>query len=340
MSAPPATRIRLTDPGELIAAVPHLIGFHPRDSLVVIALDGHRVGMTLRGDVVPPGQEELLAAQLVGPLLHQPLTAVVLLVVGGQPGWDGTPPQRPLVDTVDDVLAAEGIRVQHALWAASTSPGVPWSCYDELGCAGTVADPAASPMAAASVAAGSVTFASREELAGLLTPDPAPALARRARLIDAADADHPLSAATAARMAGRLAALHAAAGSGDLGLDDAAVAEVASALCDHRVRDACLSWSAGDGAAAAELLWLALVRATPEPVRAEPAALLGCTAYLRGDGALAGVALDVALAACPEHALAALLRVALDGGLPPDLLRTVARDAAAAAEAALGRDGG
>jgi len=340
MSAPASTRVRLTHPGELIAAVPHLLGFHPRDSLVVIALDGRRVGMTLRGDLVPPGEEELLAAQLVGPLLHRPRTAVVLLVVGGVPGQDGRPPQCPLVDTVDDALAAEGIVVQHALWAAATRPGVPWSCYDELGCAGTVADPAASALAAASVVAGSVTFDSREELASLLTPDPAPALARRTRLIEAADADHPLSAATAARMAERLAALHATAASGHLGLDDAGVAEVASALCDHRVRDACLAWSVGDDAAAAEQLWLALVRATPEPVRAEPAALLGCTAYLRGDGALAGLALDVALAACPEHALAGLLRVALDGGLPPELLRNVACDAAAAAEAALGRDGG
>jgi len=344
MSTAPATRVRLTDPSELIAAVPHLLGFHPRDSLVVISLDGRRLGMTLRADLVDPEHRELLAEQLTAPLVHQQLTGVVLLVVGGVsgrvggPGGDpgaGTLPHRCLVDAVDDVLAAEGIGVQHALWAASTSPGVPWCCYDEPGCAGTVGDPATSPMAAATVAAGAVTFASREELAGLLTPDPAEALARRGRLLAAADAEHPLDPATAARRAERLGQLHAAAAGGALVLDDAAVVEVASALCDHRVRDGCLAWSVGAGGAAAEQLWLALVRATPAPERAEPAALLACTAYLRGDGALAGLALEVALTACPEHALAGLLRAALDGGLPPDLLRSVARDAAAAAGAVL-----
>jgi hypothetical protein len=332
MSTAPATRVRLTDPSELIAAVPHLLGFHPRDSLVVISLDGRRLGMTLRADLVDPEHRELLAEQLTAPLVHQQHGGP-----GGDPGA-GTLPHRCLVDAVDDVLAAEGIGVQHALWAASTSPGVPWCCYDEPGCAGTVGDPASSPMAAATVAAGAVTFASREELAGLLTPDPAEALARRGRLLAAADAEHPLDPATAARRVERLGQLHAAVAGGALVLDDAAVVEVASALCDHRVRDGCLAWSVGAGGAAAEQLWLALVRATPAPERAEPAALLACTAYLRGDGALAGLALEVALAACPEHALAGLLRAALDGGLPPDLLRSVARDAAAAAGAVLDSD--
>ncbi|MBA2695050.1 MAG: DUF4192 family protein, partial [Actinobacteria bacterium] len=126
MSAAPATRVRLADPGELIAAVPHLLGFHPRDSLVLISLEGRRLGMTLRADLVDPEHRELLAEQLTGPLVHQQPTGVVLLVVGGvsgrvgAPGGDpgaGEPPHRCLVDTVDDVLAAEGIGVQHALWA-------------------------------------------------------------------------------------------------------------------------------------------------------------------------------------------------------------------------------
>ncbi len=344
MSASSATPVRLTEPGELIAAVPHLLGFHPRDSLVVISLDGRRLGLTLRTDLVESEHREPLAEQLTHPLMRQQLTGVVLLVVGGVServeSPDGQPgvrelPHRSLVDTVDDVLVAAGIKVQHALWAAATRPGAPWHCYDEPGCAGTVGDPATSPMAAATVAAGAVTFASREELAGLLTPDSADALARRGRLLSIADAEHPLDPATAARQFQRLGQLHAEAAVGALVLDDTSVVQVASALCDQRVRDGCLAWSVGAGAAAAEQLWLALVRATPAPERAEPAALLACTAYLRGDGALAGLALEVALDSRPEHALAGLLRAALDGGLPPDLLRDVARDAATAARAAL-----
>jgi hypothetical protein len=133
-----------------------------------------------------------------------------------------------------------------------------------------------------------------------------------------------------ARRLAQLEELHREAAVGDVVLSDSVVAEVASALCDHRVRDACLPWCTGSGAVAAERLWLALVRATPAPERAEPAALLALVAYLRGDGAMAGIALDAAQQACPEHSLSGLLRAALEGGLPPEVLRTVAADAAAA----------
>jgi hypothetical protein len=163
----------------------------------------------------------------------------------------------------------------------------------------------------------------------LATEDPA-VLQRRAALLEAADAEHPMSTELVGQRLAQLRELHRTASAGDLVLGDKLVAEVASALCDHRVRDACLPWCTGTGAAAAERLWLALVRATPAPERAEPAALLGLTAYLRGDGGLASVALEAALHACPQHSLSGLLRAALDGGLPPELLRGVARDAAAA----------
>ncbi|MQA14368.1 MAG: DUF4192 family protein [Pseudonocardiaceae bacterium] len=334
MSAPSATRIRLSEPAELIAAVPHLLGFHPRDSIVVITLHGRRIGLTLRADLAAEGSEDLLAEQLMTPIARQRPSGAVLLVLGGDS--DATAlPHRRLVDAVDESLAAADIPVLHAVWAGSTSPGAPWCCYDEPGCAGVVADPGASPIAAASVAAGTVTFDTREQLAALLEPDGPAALARRARLLDAADAQHPLGGAAAAAGSASLARLYRAAAAGELTLDDTTVAEVASALCDHRIRDACLAWSAGDGAAAAERLWLALARATPAPERAEPATLLGFAAYLRGDGALAGLALEAALDACPAHSLAHLIRAALDGGLEPATLRTIASDAAADARAGI-----
>lgn len=336
MTAPPGHRVRLTDPAELIAAVPHLLGFHPRDSLVVVALDGRRLGLTLRADLPPPGEEDLLAEQVVLPLLRQRPTAVLLLVVGGPPGPDGDVPGRAVIDAVDDALANEGVGVEHAVWTAGTQPGALWRCHDDPGCGGAVDDPAVSALAAATVAAGVVTFGSREELAALLAPDPPEVLARRASLFEAADAEHPLRPEAAARHARDLARLHADAARGELALDDEAVVAAASALCDHLVRDSCLGWSVGEEAAAAEQLWLALVRAVPGTARAEPAALLACTAYLRGDGALAGLALEAALAASPEHALARLLRAALDDGLPPGLLRSVARDAATDAAVTLG----
>lgn len=330
MSAPTSGRIRLSDPSELIAAIPHLLGFHPRDSVVLLALHGSRIGVTLRADLVDNDQAPLLAEQLLPPIARQRPTGVALIVIGGDATPDGGPPHRALVDAVERVLTGAGLPVVHAVWTAQTVRGAPWRCYSDLSCVGAVADPTTSPLAAATVAAGAVTFGSREELVKLLAPEDAAALQRRAALLDAADAEHPMSARLVARRLAQVKHLHRAVAAGDLVLSDATIAEVASALCDHRVRDACLPWCSGPGAAAAEQLWLSLVRATPAPERAEPAALLALTAYLRGDGALAGVALEAALQACPQHSLSGLLRAALDAGLPPELLRSVAADAAAA----------
>lgn len=330
MSAPAAGRIRLSDPAELIAAVPHLLGFHPHDSVVLLALHGKRLGLTLRADLVDDAQAPQLAEQLLLPIARQRPTGVALIVIGGDLTPDDDPPHRALVDVLDDMLTSAGLPLVHAAWTAQTTGGAPWRCYDDPLCAGTVSDPGASPLAAATVAAGAVTFGSREEMVALLAGEDPATLQRRSVLLDAADADHPMSSALVAQRFAQLRELHRAAAAGNVALSDKVVTEVASALCDHRVRDACLPWCSGPGAVAAERLWMALVRATPAPERAEPAALLALVAYLRGDGALAGVALDAALQACPQHSLSGLLRAALDGGLPPEVLRSVAADAAAA----------
>lgn len=336
MSAPPTSHIRLSDPAELVAAIPHLLGFHPQNSVILLALHGKNLGLTLRADLVDPEQAPPLAEQMLTPLLRQEPTGVAVVVVGGAPGADGLPPHRALVDVLDEALAGAGLPLLHAAWTSETAAGAPWRCYDDPDCAGTLADPAASPLAAATVAAGAVTFGRREDLVALLAPHDAEALARRSTLLEGADTAHPLTAALVNRRVAQLGRLLRSAPDGSrdscdsLVLDDRTVAELASALCDHRVRDRCLPWCTGPHAAAAERLWLDLVRATPAPERAEPAAMLALSAYLRGDGALAGVALDAALEACPQHSLSALLRAALDGGLQPDVIRTVALDAAAA----------
>jgi Domain of unknown function (DUF4192) len=94
-----------------------------------------------------------------------------------------------------------------------------------------------------------------------------------------------------------------------------------------------------DRAAAVERLWLALTRSTPAPELASPATLAAFTAYLRGNGALAGIALERALEAWPGHDLATLLSMALETGLPPAALARLADDAVADAEQTMNDDG-
>ena len=64
-------------------------------------------------------------------------------------------------------------------------------------------------------------------------------------------------------------------------------------------------------------LWTDLVRRAQPGYVAAPASLLAFTAWQNGDGALANIALDRALADTPGYSMALLLREALDAGAPP-----------------------
>ncbi|CAN3132147.1 hypothetical protein ACNUDN_05975 [Mycobacterium sp. smrl_JER01] len=101
-------------------------------------------------------------------------------------------------------------------------------------------------------------------------------------------------------------------------IPDSELAAVASSLVDQRVRDAVLGVDCDGGA---EALWSLVARVVPNPYRAEALTPLGCSAYLRGDGPMARVAVEAVLSEAPGHRLASLLGVALDNGLPPDAVR-------------------
>ena len=62
-----------------------------------------------------------------------------------------------------------------------------------------------------------------------------------------------------------------------------------------------------------------LTRLAPAGYIAGPASLLAFTAWQHGDGALANVALDRALADDDEYSMAQLLRQVLAAGASPDL---------------------
>ncbi|MDR7303141.1 DUF4192 domain-containing protein [Haloactinomyces albus] len=358
MTTPLHSTVKLTDPGDVLAAIPHLLGFHPVDSLVVItvhAVPGSvRLGMSVRVDVPSPQDRHQLAEHLVkGPLSRHGADAVILAIVGGSGDPDtgsldgdhgsaapaahryGTGsnhrkfPHSELVGTLRDVLADAELPVVQAVWTAGIERGNSWHCYDEHR-SGVIADPTSSSLAAAMAAAGSVTFASREELADLVASEPADSIARRAARLDAAyeDTEQERASAECAHhdLECVLAAIRRTAEGAALTEDD--LVRVLLALSDNRIRDVALSTALTEWAGAAEQLWLTLVRKAPPPEMAEVAALLAFSAYLRGDGALAGVALEKIEASRPEHRLGVLLRQALEAGIPPSEVAIIAKDAA------------
>jgi hypothetical protein len=333
----PPYRVSLGDPGEIAAGLPHLLGFRPQESVVLVSLTGARgvrVGLTVRADIPLPEHAATLADYVTGSVRRDRPTAVLLLVVS-EAAPEEDLPHRDLVHAVTVALFRDRIPVRDALLVGN---GRWWSYDCPSGCcrpwAGTPLPTGTSPLAAATVAAGVVVADSREALAARIAPIDGPrrsAMASAARRA-AADAGARSRAGGAAAVAEESWAAveagvaHARAG---VALSDAALARLLWGLRNVGVRDRALRLALDDDDAAVESLWTTCVRRAPRKYLAAPATLLAVSAWLRGDGAMAGLALERALAADRTYRLAGLLSEALTGCLPPGQLREViARGAA------------
>ncbi|CCG04208.1 DUF4192 domain-containing protein [Blastococcus saxobsidens] len=350
--------VRISDPGEVVAALPHLLGFHPRESVVLVGLGGPtggRVGLTVRGDLPPAGAAGAAARQLVASLRSDAPTAALLVVVsddpddldprGGDEGADGALvsgtqlPHRPLVHELLLVLSAADLPVRDVLLVRRGrwwSYDCPYPCCAPA--AGTPLPDGVSELAVAAVATGQVVAADRAALSARIAAPPGARGGMRAACTRAA-----------ARRTARLGAVGPAVltdeswaalvravarcrpGPGGGGpLEDHEVADLLWALRDPQVRDSALQLALGADAAAAETLWTECTRRAPAPLDAAPATLLAVSVWLRGDGAMANVALDRAMDSDPDLALARLLSQGLAACLPPRELRALLEQAAGA----------
>jgi hypothetical protein len=92
-------------------------------------------------------------------------------------------------------------------------------------------------------------------------------------------------------------------------------------LADLRIRDD--AWARMDPRyrTAHRQLWTDVVRRACPPYVPAPASLLAFTAWQSGDGALANIAIERAIAADPNYSMALLLSEAIESGLPPSAAR-------------------
>lgn len=329
---------RLRTPAELAAALPQLCGFVPQESLVVLSLRGSRgrLGLTMRVDLPPPDDERALAASLADRLRVDRARSAVVAVLTDAPDDDGRLPRSRLVTALDRAARRSGIEVVDRLLVRG---GRWWSyaCTDPACCppGGTPVDPSASTPALALVAAqgalaGRAVLGSRAELVAALAEPRDPAVGERVaaavrlRARRVADEGRVPVGRDALRLWRRA---FGRAGEGPALRPDTTAFLVAS-LTDVLVRDAVLTWALEDDDALLSLL-LQLAAASAPPHDADVCALVGWVAHLRGDGALANVALDRALAGSPGHALAALCRSALDSQVGPQAVRALLVDARA-----------
>ncbi|MGY1690972.1 DUF4192 domain-containing protein [Geodermatophilus sp. SYSU D01105] len=345
MDEPLRPAVRISDTGELAAALPALIGFHPHESVLLVALGGPaggRVGLTVRADLPGRAASPAVARALTGSVATDEPTGVVIAVVSeapddaeplpGQPDGEVVAglPHRDVVHELVVALADRGIPVRDALLVRCGR----WWSYDcpHPCCApdgGTPLPAGVTELEVASVASGVVVEPDRAALEARIASVDGPALAAmeelawrvgdrhaRAALADR-DAEARRCWDTVVGVLGRCRP-----GAADR-LGDRDVARVLWALADIRVRDRALTFALGDDAAAAEALWTECTRRAPAPLDAAPATLLAVSAWLRGDGALANVALERALASRPTYTFAQLLAQGLAACLPPGDLRAM-----------------
>ena len=293
--------------------------------MVAVALRGRRIVFVARADLPDPSADPgERARHLAGVVRRQGADSAT--VVGYGPAARVT----PSVDAVRTALTGAGLAVLDAL---RVTDGRWWSylctvtdcCPPE----GRPYDPAASQLTASAVFAGQVALPDRAALAAQVAPVDGPervalrAAAGRARrrltdLVEQAPASD-LPGGRTLRAAG-VAAVREAYRRQRRGerLDDDEVAWLSLLLTHLPVRDH--AWERTDGRDRDIALWTDVLRRAEPELTAAPAALLAFAAWRAGQGALAAVTLERALARHPDYSLALLLDDLLRRGVPPSEL--------------------
>lgn len=358
-------QVTLRTPAELADALPYLLGYHPEDSIVLVALhdrDGRgrfggraRLGIPANPDDWPAVAQQLTHGLVTGSQRRgaRPESMVVYLCqepAEGEARHQVRERLRPLAQLLRTECGRLDVPVVEALCIAdsrfwSYCCVTPECCPDDgvpMGLPGT------SVLAAAATYAGLQVRGTLSELRARFHPWETAAALEQERALDSAnarlvprildDASRADVADETLRQAGRVrsrfADAPAVAGTllADLRDDELLTHDEAATLIlglqDRTTRDRAAEWMEGDEAAPALRLWRALARRCVGPYRehaAAPLTLAGWVAWSTGDDLEAREALAMALGADPGYLFARLLHQACNEGLDPESIRRCLR---------------
>lgn len=315
----PAQTIRISKPADAIAVAPYLLGFHPSQSLVLIAIGekGRALKSVLRVDL-PRDSEEARdqATWLTGILPRDGIRRVLLL------GYGSGSRVTPIMDAAMPALREVGVSVLDAL---RIEDGRYWSylCANPTCCPseGVPFDTLGSLPAATAVLVGLTALSDREALAATLEPQASDEAEVRSVTAEVCahtrelgeerdwfgDGEKEIVAALDRVQAGKL-------------IDARTAAWLGARLSATPVRDIAVSYLASYDAETHVRLWTEVVRKVQRSFVPAPASLLAFAALCAGNGTLARMALDRALSVKPDYSLAVLLTKALSVGLSPSRL--------------------
>ena len=312
----PGTYVART-PTDLVAMVPLVLGFHPRDSVVLLTFGGPR-SFHARVDLptTAADQDEVASSLARAAATNQVRSAAVLLYTEDDAAAEHQ--GRLLVAALpEECRVVEVLRVEDERWFSVPADGAGGTSYDLR----------AHPFTAQRVFEGQVVHPDRAALAHTLEG------------ADGADRRAVLAAATAyadrlvwrvgqctedearrellageARWLQRVVRAHVA---------DGALLDVADAgrtlvlLSQIQLRDVAWSELNRHNAEQHVELWRDLVRRAPDDLLPPPAAMLAFSAWQQGHGALAWCAVDRCLDQDPDYSLAGIVGDLLAGAVPP-----------------------
>jgi hypothetical protein len=335
-------QLRAGTPEAVLAVVPHMLGFYPSRSLVVLGLGAqNRVMVTFRYDLPDPVDEGLaedIAEHADYVLGRERITAALLV------GYGPDELVAPVVACAADRLIGSGVQLHEVLRADA---GRYWSmlCEDVACCPpeGRSYDPGSHPAAAAMTEAGLAAHPDRDALArtiqrpaGLadrIAQATLGAQLRLSQLVDLGAAEGDRDPKLRATRTGRREIQRAIRRYRSGGSIDSIehLAWLAVLVADLRVRDD--AWARMDPAHCADncRLWTDVLRGAALDFVPAPASLLAFTAWQSGNGALAAMAIERALTADPAYSMAQLLAGAVNAALPPSAARMPMSPAAVAA---------
>ncbi len=321
MTSDPALQVHTVP--EFLAAVPYVLGFHPSDSVVIVALRGTRIAFAARHDLpgagTSPEDAREQAAHTAEIVIRQAAQRAVVI------GYGEPARVTPAVLRTAEALRRRNFPVADEL---RVTGGRYWSygCKSPGCCPadGTPCDPGATAVAARATYDGQVALPDRAAFLAQLAPVDGDQRAAMAAATERAEAKRAVI--DDVRRVGRAAVRDAErVHRSGRRLTDDEVAWLSVLLTDIGVRDR--AWERCEGEHWRIRLWTdVLRRAQPRYVPA-PAALLAFAAWRQGQGVLAAAAVDQALRADPHYSMARLLGEVLDAGLPPAALDAAGHDA-------------
>jgi hypothetical protein len=319
-----------------LSVVPLPLGFMPESSIVLMGTKPPEdtVKVTLRYDLPDPPDPALaadIAEHSLAILDWQELDPAIAV------GYGPDALVRPLADAFSDAMTKAQPGKSGLIDFLRVEGDRYWSytCTDENCCpaAGVPFGPAGDPAALAGD--GVPVLPNRAAVAASIAPVTGTAAqtmrqaTRRAEkhlmqvMAEATESGGLSACRRAVADAGLLvvAEMIAAYRSGGRYASKAQVARLTLALKDMRIRDD--AWARMDPghSEAHQRLWIDVVKRAQAGHVAAPASLLAFVAWQTGDGALANLALDRALADIPGYSMAGLLRQVISAGAPPSMAR-------------------